>query len=118
MKKDFQLMKAVIDTTRVNPIDRVKKIMEFHKKLSSTAQVVKELKDWELKLSNSLVNVPGRILPKERIYFGKSETIDSVNAEWDLNRQPKQFLGAAKLTQWLVICLEKDVQPAQVLTLV
>lgn len=66
-------MKAVADFTRVNPEGRIRRCLELNRRITRTEECMRHLKDWNINLAQQLVEVPGRILPPERIHFGGRE---------------------------------------------
>lgn len=63
-------MKAMSEYTRVGPAGRIKKLIEFNRRLHITPASTKILNDWELQLEQDLVRVPARVLQNENIVFG------------------------------------------------
>lgn len=68
----FRLMKEMSIHTRVNPAGRIKKLLEFNRRLTVTPDSTKVLQDWDLQLEENLVSVPGRVLKNENIVFGNN----------------------------------------------
>lgn len=63
-------MRAVSDYTRMNPANRIKRLLDFNRRLVTTNESMAVLRDWGLELSQNLVEVPGRHLDYENIIFG------------------------------------------------
>lgn len=60
--------------TRVNPDRRIGRLMEFNRRLKGTEACTKALQEWNMELDPNLVEVPGRVLPNEKIVFGQNYT--------------------------------------------
>lgn len=56
--------------TRLAPAARINKLLAFNNRLQTTEDSMANLKEWNFGLDKSLVQVNGRTLPNESIYFG------------------------------------------------
>lgn len=63
-------MQDVAQHTRVNPDGRIRRLLDFNSRLQGTQACTTAFRDWGLDLSRQLVDVPGRVLPPEKILFG------------------------------------------------
>lgn len=70
MRKNFSLMKDVAVHTRVGPSQRVRKLLEFNRRLQTTENSVACFRDWQLALDRDLVTIKARQLNAETIYLG------------------------------------------------
>lgn len=64
-------MRAMADHTRVSPAPRVTKLMAFNQRLQGTPESMTVLREWQLELDRSLVQVDARQLKKQDVFFGK-----------------------------------------------
>lgn len=62
-------MRTVSEHTRLNPAARVQRLNDFNRRLYGMPASMTAFNEWDLKLENRLVEVPGRQLPFERIVF-------------------------------------------------
>lgn len=74
MRKNNQLMRAMADHTRVNPENRIEKLLAFNRRLQQKPEIGNELRAWDMKLSSRLVEFEGRILGQEKIIAGAHAT--------------------------------------------
>lgn len=65
-------MKAMAVHTQINPDMRTKKLLTFNRRLANTAESIATLNEWNLELDPKLVDIVGRELPKEFIYFANN----------------------------------------------
>lgn len=70
-RENFQLMRALAEHTRIGPPQRIQKLQEFSRRMTSCPEVVEELRRWELRIADSLLKIQGRVLPPEQIVGGK-----------------------------------------------
>lgn len=63
-------MAAVAVYTRLAPKARMDKLCAFNNRLQTTADSMANLDEWNFSLDKNLVQVNGRKLPNEQIYFG------------------------------------------------
>lgn len=65
-------MKAMAVHTQINPDMRTKKLLTFNRRLTNTPESIATLNEWNLALDPKLVELVGRELPKEFIYFANN----------------------------------------------
>lgn len=63
-------MKAMGEHTRLNPERRIERLRMFNQRLKRSQASVDVLTSWNMELDTNLVELPGRILPPEKIIFG------------------------------------------------
>lgn len=108
MRDNFHLMRALSEHTRVSPKSRIDKLMVFNRRLRSEPAIVQELHDWNLKLDERLVNIPGRILPQEAIVLGGNRKAPSGQfADWTRELHNKHLFNPVQLNNWVVICVNR-----------
>lgn len=69
----FSLMEDVAKYTRLNPADRIAKLMDFNRRLQTCQRSVQNLEDWGCELDTQMVQLNGRELPMETVLFGNSK---------------------------------------------
>lgn len=74
-RANFQTMRALAQYTRVAPGDRIKKLLAFNQRLLGQKDAIQDLKDWDIKIANNLVTLPGRVYPPETIVQGSTGKI-------------------------------------------
>lgn len=62
-------MRALANHTRMNPGRRIERLQTFNRRLQTTADSVKVLKDWNMQLDDKLIEVQGRVIAPQRIVF-------------------------------------------------
>ncbi|KAL0880899.1 hypothetical protein ABMA27_002071 [Loxostege sticticalis] len=115
MRADFHLMRALDVHTKIGPDMRIKKLLHFNKRFTGTPQVVQELANWSLKLSNDLVKFKGRQLPTENIIQGNDVRYPAGDTTdgWTRDMRSKNLLSIAKLQAWVVITPERQRRDAE-----
>eukprot|EP01099_Mayorella_cantabrigiensis_P000709 TRINITY_DN1311_c0_g2_i1.p1 TRINITY_DN1311_c0_g2~~TRINITY_DN1311_c0_g2_i1.p1 ORF type:complete len:848 (-),score=209.79 TRINITY_DN1311_c0_g2_i1:183-2726(-) len=111
MRNDFTLMKDLAVHTRVAPEQRGVQLEAFTKQINSHETVRKDLAEWNLLLSQGMLQVQGRILPPETIHFKTSKTA-SPNADWSNDTKKSVVLQPIDLARWLLISPERVSQAA------
>ena len=62
------------------------------------------MKSWGLELSRDLVQIPGRILPSEKIIVADGRSYDAGrDANWDRNLRSNKMLHSVNLTNWVIL---------------
>lgn len=103
MRANFTLMQDLSAYTRLNPDSRVKQLHKFNKRIQSTKASTDVLDEWNMKLEQELVSIPGRELPSECILFGNSmEAPTSVKGEWQFRNGLSMF-ESADIKRWVAI---------------
>ncbi|KAK4886012.1 hypothetical protein RN001_002283 [Aquatica leii] len=104
-RANFQLMRALAEHTRVGPSQRITHLMKFSDRLRQKPEIVNELKQFDLELARNLVELPGRILPPERIKCGDNiEYVANQEADWTRELRSNPMVSSAPLEMWVVVC--------------
>nr|CAD7450892.1 unnamed protein product [Timema bartmani] len=86
MRANFHLMRALAEHTRVGPDIRIQKLNNFCNRLLGEQAVRQDLDEWNLQLSNRLVEFNGRILPQEKILQAQDIKYDAgADTDWTRN---------------------------------
>lgn len=104
-RENFHLMKALAEHTRIGPQKRIQKLVDFAKRLNGCPQAVEELKRWDLKLANTLLQIPGRILPEEKILLGDNVQVGTSGdkANWTTGFRNNSMFEGYDLKCFIVI---------------
>ncbi|BFF94970.1 protein piwi [Drosophila madeirensis] len=110
MRSNFQLMRAMSDHTRMNPDRRIDRLRRFNNRLQTTADSVKVLKDWDMKLDGNLTEVQGRIIAPQKIVFNQSKCSAGETADWTRCFRDQRMLTTPSdgLDRWAVIAPERN----------
>lgn len=103
MRANFRLMKAVAEHTRVGPAQRIRRLLDFNRRLLNTPNSMKVLNDWNLKLDEALVEITGRELVQESILFGSKEVSGKIDADWTSEFRNNRLYTTIPLTNWNVV---------------
>lgn len=113
-RANFHLMRALAEHTRVGPGPRINKLMAFSRRLREKPEIVQELKQWDLKLAETLVEFPGRLLPPETISGGRGSTYSAGReADWTRELRSRPMLQAAPINIWAIVCPSRCKSQAQ-----
>lgn len=74
MLQSNDVRKGLADETRINPAERMKRLLNFIDRLHDNKHVVEEFQHWDMKLSRDLLPLEGRELDTENIIAGKGKT--------------------------------------------
>ncbi|ENN72042.1 hypothetical protein D910_08708 [Dendroctonus ponderosae] len=103
-RENFQLMKAMGDHTRVNPGERMDKLLRFIDRLRGCPGAVAEVKKWDLQLADKLVEFPGRVMPTEVLYLKNNLEINGgEEADWTRSLRSSPIYNAANIDRLAVI---------------
>lgn len=113
MRGDWRTMAALTQHTRINPAERVNRLLAFNRRLQSNQQAVAELTRFNMTMDNKLVEIPGRIFGNESILMGpnnKQTTILTENVDWTRNLRSNPLLSPKHLSHWCVIVPRRERQ--------
>lgn len=107
MRKDFHLMRALADHTRLTPDKRIERLEVFNRRLQQCKESADVFKFWKTELDRRLVEVPARILSPETVFFhpeqAQYQVLAGDMAEWQMAfRNNPMFLSVA-LVNWCVV---------------
>ncbi|XP_050436939.1 piwi-like protein Siwi [Adelges cooleyi] len=113
MRNNFTLMKEMAVYTRVNPNERVKRLVNFAQRLLSSEKSVQELKDWNLSLSKNLVEVTGRTLLPEQIKSNRGDYNGAMEADWTKHLRSSPMYTCAVMKTWVILGPEDSIRDIQ-----
>lgn len=114
MRSDFRMMRAMADHTRLNPDRRIERLETFNKRLQTSPESMEVFKTWQMELDRRLVEVPGRLLPQEMIFF--STTANGVQAgeqaDWTAHFRNNPMFATVRLNRWYLIVPNRATREA------
>jgi len=114
-RANFNLMKAMGDYTRQDPAKRTLTLKGFSKRIKENPEIQQELKDWNLRFAEDLVQFRARILAPETILGAGSSkfSYSHDNADWGgAFRNWKQW-SVVNCSKWAVVFAQKDAECTQ-----
>lgn len=112
MRANFRLMKAVAEHTRIGPAQRVRRLLDFNRRLINTPDSMKILTDWNLKLDQALVEVSGRELNQESILFEGRDVPGKVEADWTSEFRNNRLFTTIPLNNWSLVTPRRSSREA------
>uniref|UniRef100_A0A182RCZ1 Aubergine n=1 Tax=Anopheles funestus TaxID=62324 RepID=A0A182RCZ1_ANOFN len=104
MRKDFNLMRAIADHTRLGADKRIQRLQRFNERLQNSANR-EVFQFWKTELDRRLVEVPARVLRQESIMFRLEG--DGVpagpEADWGQALHKNQMFKTIPLQRWYVV---------------
>ncbi|XP_043338628.1 piwi-like protein 4 isoform X1 [Cervus canadensis] len=100
---DVQLMKAVAEETRLNPLVRQQHLARLADDFQRNKDARFELETWGLHFGCQL-SLTGRIAPAEKIIMQDHMCQPASAADWSKDIRTCKVLSAQSLNKWLVIC--------------
>ncbi|XP_037027554.1 protein aubergine-like isoform X2 [Bradysia coprophila] len=111
MRNNRRLMEDVAIHTRLSPGERIKKLMDFNKRLQSTKESVDNFEQWNFRLDTQLVQLNGRQLPMEPIFFANGQKV--VNDDWSTGFRKLSMYSQQPLKNWVLIVPRTKVKEAR-----
>lgn len=103
-RANFHLMKALADHTRVGPSHRMEKLQRFSNRLRSKPEIMQELKQWDMELSKSIIQIEGRVLPSEKILAGMGNSyMAGPRVDWGQSLYSVAPFSTGRLQRWVVM---------------
>ncbi|XP_020631825.1 piwi-like protein 1 isoform X2 [Orbicella faveolata] len=114
MRNDFMLMKDLAVHTRVDPKARNQSLMRFMGSIQSNEESAAELSGWNLEFEKTTLNLPGRVLPAEKIYQkNKSYSYDPKSADWSKEMRGNPLHSTVNLENWILVYTQRDTGNAK-----
>lgn len=82
IRSDFKITKDLATITKVSPDQRRVVIRNFIQQVNGNEVTRKILSDWGLEIENDTIDMKGRTLDPEEIFFGNDYKTRSNNADW------------------------------------
>ncbi|KAL9980655.1 hypothetical protein ACROYT_G009266 [Oculina patagonica] len=109
MRNDFMLMKDLAVHTRVDPKTRNQSLMRFMSSIAGDEKSAAELAGWNLEFEKSTLNMPGRVLPAEKIWQkNKSYGYDPKTADWSREMRGNPLHSTVNLSNWILVYTQRD----------
>lgn len=118
-RTDFKVMRALAQATAQDPLSRVKRLLDFSKRLGGNARSIQSYQDNGMTMEKQLVTLRGRRMKQEVIFLGNETEVDLANrdnADWTKSLQSnKMFVSvlSAKLKNWFFVYPKRLERSAQ-----
>lgn len=90
--------------TRLMPSRRIDRLRVFNQRLQQSKQSIEVLKSWNIELDKSLVEIPGRVLPSEKIVFANEKRyLCDARADWTFEFRNNSMFSHVDIKRWYVI---------------
>ncbi|XP_051173756.1 piwi-like protein Siwi isoform X2 [Leptopilina boulardi] len=103
MRSSYQTMNALATHTKLEPRQRIERLMSFNRRLLGEKKIVDELEEWGLKLDNKLVQLPGRVIQKDKIIMAHGMTLTPRGNNWDGEVRSNEMLVTCHLKDWIIV---------------
>lgn len=106
-RTNMSMMRELANYTRVGPDGRIRRLEQFSHRMRNNPKIVEELKRWDMKLAEKLIEIPGRVLPQEQILQGPGGRIKyptGADVDWTRNLRSNCMLSIGECRNWAVIC--------------
>lgn len=104
MRNDFNLMKELARHTKMDPRNRIQRLMDFNKRLHEVPESDGVFKEWNLELDRHLVEFKGRQLPQTEIIFNDNKKVmNDERADWTNEFKNKGMFLSIPLKNWAII---------------
>ncbi|CAK1555842.1 unnamed protein product [Leptosia nina] len=108
-RSNFRLMKDVATYTRITPNQRHSAFKKYISSVLSNETAKNRLKGWGLSIAPETVDIVGRTLPPEALYFGNNVKVPGKpNAEWNNEATKNSVMIAVDIHNWAVLYTDKD----------
>ncbi|EEC14103.1 Cniwi protein, putative, partial [Ixodes scapularis] len=114
IRSNFTIMKDLASEMKLEPSKRVSNLREFMQQMNRNEQVVKEMNQWGLKFTESLVEVDARQVQPEKVVHGNGlkSQVNQMTADFSREMRDKTMFKAVRLDSWTVMCPRRDMPNA------
>ncbi|KAM8717614.1 hypothetical protein ACLKA7_004331 [Drosophila subpalustris] len=114
MRSDFRLMKAMSEHTRMTPDRRIDRLRVFNQRLQGSAGSQELFQSWNMRLDQTLVEIPARVLPPQKILFGnQSFYLCDNRADWTFEFRNRSMFTQVAIKRWYVITPRRSLRETQ-----
>ncbi|XP_074604114.1 piwi-like protein 1 [Brevipalpus obovatus] len=115
MRSDLDLEREMGVITRADPVEHATALNNFIQKYTSDDRVRSEMATWNIRFETSMIEVPGRILPAEKVFmFNETEKSGTQYAQrtgsFEDEIRSKNMRKPVGLDTWAIVCLRQDKQ--------
>lgn len=114
MRNNFQMMRTMGEHTRLNPVNRAKRLLEYSRRMNQTSASYDVLQSFGLEMERDLVRLHGRVIDQEAVMFGNQRTHKNDHtADWTNAIRSNTMYVSVNLARWGIIFpmrMERDVE--------
>lgn len=100
--------------TRLEPKIRIDRLRKYNHRLQTSQASMQVLGSWNMQLDTQLVEVPGRVLPPEKIVFGNNKTFTcDQNADWTREFRNNSMYVHVDIKRWYVVVARRNLREVQ-----
>lgn len=103
LRADFNVKKDLSVHTRLSPEDRFKQLKALVDNIRANPKAMQEVRKWGLDLEDDISRTMGRVMPSEKIIFGKREIEVDFKCDWTRAAGNEEVLSAVELKNWMVV---------------
>ncbi|XP_059612414.1 protein aubergine-like [Phlebotomus argentipes] len=103
-----RLMRDMAQHTRIGPDLRVRRYLDLNRRIQNEPRAKETMQKWEMALDRNLVDVPGRVLPREEIRFGGDRLEMPNDADWTGALKRNRLFETDRLSNWHAVCTDRD----------
>lgn len=117
LRKNTHAMKDLAAHTRLKPEARWQKLVQFVRRVNTTASARKILDDWGLTLDPQPITTEARNFGAQKLIFGAGkEVTPNREAMWRNDATNSKVVVPKNVQRWVLIFNERDRQRAQELS--
>lgn len=102
MKDDFSVKKDLATHTRLTPSQRCEQLNILIENIRRSPEALRQITNWGLELDDTLAQMDGRTLPREKIYFARREVETDNKCDWTKPACNEEVLKAIELKHWVI----------------
>ncbi|XP_074604111.1 piwi-like protein 1 [Brevipalpus obovatus] len=115
MRGNMQLKILMDNMTRVGPVERVRALSTFARRLQNNEHIQREMSAWNIQLDTSMVELEGNILPAEKIFMREENETNGTaynqkTGSFEREIRSKNLRNPVALERWVIICPRQDNQ--------
>lgn len=107
-RADKKIMREIATFTRVSPNQRMLALNKYIKNVTETPEAKKILSDWGLSLTKKSLNLIGRKIDAEQIYFANKSISAGPKADFSRDAVNNELLEVVHLNNWILIHQKSD----------
>ncbi|TMS03926.1 Piwi-like protein 1 [Larimichthys crocea] len=114
IRADFTIMKALDSHTKLSPEAREGGVNRFINNIQRNTDAQAELDKWGLNFDSKVLNLTGRVLPRETLFQGsRSYDYGPADASWSRQMRGIPLMNSPPLDNWIMFCTRRCSNEAQ-----
>ena len=103
MRTDMNIKKELGTHIRLSPSARYEQLQILLDQIRNTPEAIRWVERWGLQLGDELNVMGGRVVPSEKIIFGRREVETDFRCDWTRSCATEEVISGVEIKNWLCV---------------